>query len=46
MLRRDSAKAQRYKSSGKEDKEAQLGPPDKAQHFNGKRCSIETVNFS
>ena len=37
--RRDAAQKsiQWRKSSGKEDKEAQLGPPDKAQHFNGKR---------
>jgi hypothetical protein len=38
--RHDSAKkrnAQRRRSSGKLDKEAQLGPPDKAQlHFSGK----------
>ena len=32
--------AQRYRSSGRDDKEAQLGPPDKAQHFCGKRYVI------
>lgn len=45
--RRDSAKkrnTQRYKSSGKVDKEAQFGPPDKAQHFSGKRYLFFFVN--
>ena len=36
--RRDSAKKRKCKSSSKEDKEAQLGPPDKTQHFTGERC--------
>ena len=43
----DSAKKrnmQRYKSSGMEDKMAQLGPPDKAQHFSGKRYLLFFVN--
>ena len=38
--RRDSAKKrnlQRYRLSSKEDRNAQLGPPDKAQHFSWKR---------